>query len=116
MKKIPMVLFDGECAFCKRWILWCRKITGSRVDYATYKRVLSDYPQIAEKRCEEALQLITSDGNFFSGAHAIFKAFFLSGKYRIFLRLYENFPLFASLSERFYQIVANNRKFLSKLP
>ncbi len=114
MDTLPTMLFDGDCGFCRRWIRKWNKITGDRVRYAPYQQALAQFPQLTEQQCAAAVQLIMPDGTLFSGAHAVFRALDLGGRYRWLLRLYESRPLFAAVAERLYQLVAHHRVFFSK--
>lgn len=112
----PIMLFDGDCGFCRRWIRRWQALTGPLVRYAPYQEALAAYPQVTRRQCEEAVRLILPDGSVLSGAHAVFKALALAGRYAWLLRLYEKAPLFAPAAERCYQLVAHHRVFFSRLP
>ena len=112
---VPMMLFDGECGFCRHWIKKWDAITAGRVRYAPYQEKLSAYPQLTETQCVEAVQLILPGGAVLSGAKAVFKALSLGGRYGALLALYEKAPLFGRLAEFFYQVVAHHRIFFSRL-
>ena len=111
----PMMLFDGDCGFCRRWIARWRTLTGPHVRYAPYQEVHDRYPQLTRQQCAHAVQLVMPDGAVYSGAHAVLKALALGGRYAILLRLYERVPPLAWLAERCYQLVARHRGFFSKL-
>ena len=42
----PLMIWDGECHFCKRWIERWREITAGKVDYATYQEAAARFPEI----------------------------------------------------------------------
>ncbi|PYL23544.1 MAG: hypothetical protein DMF37_09540 [Verrucomicrobia bacterium] len=42
----PLMIWDGECHFCKRWIERWREITAGEVDYVTYQEAADRYPEI----------------------------------------------------------------------
>jgi lipase maturation factor 1 len=109
----PTMLFDGDCGFCRRWIRKGKELTGDRVCYAPYQETLPRYPQLTEEQCAAAVQLIMPDGAVFSGAHAVFRALDLGGRYRWPRRLYERHPLFARVAEGLYRLVAHHRVFFS---
>ena len=110
-----MMLYDGDCRFCRRWIGRWRKITAGHVDYEPYQEALSAYPQVTEKQCKEAVQLVMPDGSVISGAQAVFKALPLGGRCSFLSLLYDKLPLFGRLSELFYRFVVHHRVFFSKL-
>jgi predicted DCC family thiol-disulfide oxidoreductase YuxK len=114
-ENLPVMLFDGDCGFCRRWIRKWRIQTGDRVRYAPYQQAMARYPQLTEQQCAAAVQLILPDGTVFSGAHAVFRALDLGGRYPWLLRLYEKRPWFATVAEWFYQLVAHHRVFFSRI-
>jgi predicted DCC family thiol-disulfide oxidoreductase YuxK len=89
-------------------------MTRDKVRYVPYQKVLGRYPQVTEKQCQYAVQLILSDGKVFSGAHAVLKALSLSGRWGFCLWLYGHVPLFDRVSEFIYQMVATHRSLLSR--
>jgi predicted DCC family thiol-disulfide oxidoreductase YuxK len=48
MPEKPLLIYDGDCGFCRRWIQRWRAITGERVEFAPYQTVGSLYPEISE--------------------------------------------------------------------
>ncbi|MBI4367806.1 MAG: DUF393 domain-containing protein [Candidatus Omnitrophica bacterium] len=110
---LPVMLYDGDCSFCQRWIDRWRKMTGDRIAYEPYQKALSRFPQLTQAQCQTAVQLIAPDGSVFSAAHAVLKALALSGKAGFFLWCYEQVPFFNRISEWAYQVVSGHRTFLS---
>lgn len=108
-----VMLFDGDCGFCRRWIKKWAGTTGTKVRYEPYQEALARFPEVTEEQCRRSVQLILRDRSVFSGAHAVFKALALGGRSRL-LGLYERLPLFRRLSEGAYRLVARNRVFFSK--
>ena len=76
MKK-PLLVFDGECGFCRTWIRRWARATGDEVDYAPYQAVASRFPQIERARFAEAVHFFEPGGRTSTGAEATFRA--LSG-------------------------------------
>lgn len=112
---IPTMLFDGDCPFCRHWVEKWRKIGLGKVVYKPYQQALLEFPQISEKQCQEAVQLILPDGRVLSGAHAVFTALAIAGRSRFLLRWYEQVPFFRRISQAFYRFVAKNRSWLPQL-
>ena len=110
----PVMLYDGDCGFCRRWIEKWNKITRDLIVYAPYQTKLVDYPQLTEAGCRAAVQLILPDGSVLSGAGAVFKALDIGGK-KFGWKAYGHMPFFKSVAEWGYRRVANNRVFFSKL-
>jgi predicted DCC family thiol-disulfide oxidoreductase YuxK len=71
----PVMLYDGECGFCRLWIERWRRETGDRVRYLPYQSpgLLRRYG-IAPWQARAAVQLIESDGRRTQGAPAVFRA------------------------------------------
>jgi len=110
----PTLLWDGNCRFCRRWILRWQKLTGEQVDYRPCQEALQDFPQLSPGDCERSVFLILPDGQTFSAAHAVFQSLALAGKYPFLLRWYEKSALFRKLSEFTYSLVAGNRGWLPR--
>ena len=70
----PLMVFDGDCGFCRYWIGRWRDATGGRVDYEPYQKVAAGYPEIPQGAFEKAVQFIETDGRVTSGADAVFRA------------------------------------------
>jgi len=115
LNKKPLLIYDGDCDFCRVWIGRWRKITGDSIDYAPYQEVASDYPQISISQFENSIQLIESNQKIFTGAKAVFKTLSYNPKRRWLLKLYESIPGVAFISELGYKIIARNRQTFSKL-
>ncbi len=105
----PLLLYDGDCGFCRKWIGRWKALTGDRVFYEPYQEAAARFPEIDPRRFTESLQLIQPDGGVLQGAEAVFKS--LEGV--IYLRWlnwgYGRVPGFAGLSEWVYRKVAENR-------
>ncbi len=110
-----ILIYDGDCGFCKRWIKRWQKITGDAIDYAPYQAVHAQYPQIPITQFQKAVQFVESSGQFYSGAYAVAKSLAANPRYRVFLILYEKSKLLSWVAEKAYGVVARNRLFFSKL-
>lgn len=111
----PILIFDGDCGFCRKWIAYWRTLTGDRVDYASYQEVGSRFPDIPTPRFEEAVQLVEPDGTVRSGASAVFRALAVRPGLRWLNWLYERAPGVAAVADAAYGVVARNRVFFSRL-
>ena len=113
----PLVIFDGDCNFCRVWIRRWQLTTGDRVDYAPYQNqdVVSRFPEIPTSNYETSVHLIETNGDVFTGAEAAFRALAHNPEEHFFVDWYDHSAFFARNSERFYRLVAHNRSFFSFL-
>ena len=53
----PVLIFDGDCNFCRRWILRWQQATGERVEYIPFQdpTVAQRFPELTRERCEQAV-------------------------------------------------------------
>src|SRR5262245_58535129 len=111
----PLMVFDGECGFCRRWVERARSLTSERVDYAPSQDVASQFPQISPDQFKQAAWLILPDGTALSGAAAILRALQEAPGRGWMYGAYRRIPGFAGLSEACYRWVAGHRPYLSKV-
>ncbi len=97
----PLLIYDGNCGFCKIWIDYWRKLTGDRVDYAPSQVVGAEYPQIPKEDFSLGVQLVRQDGSVARNAAAVFET----------LRLEPFYAPLALVWEWGYGIVARHRDF-----
>jgi lipase maturation factor 1 len=113
----PLLIFDGDCQFCRRWIARWKNSTGEAVDYLPFQdeEIARRFPEIPRPDLEEAVHLVLPDGTVFRGAHAVLRSLAEGGRHRWLLSLYEQARGFADFAELLYEEVAMHRTFLSKL-
>jgi len=111
----PLLIYDGECGFCRVWIARWRRVTGDRVEYAPYQEVAARFPEIPPERFRRSVQLLEPDGRWSQGAEAVFRSLASVPDRGGMLWLYRCVPGFAPLSEACYRVVAANRPLLSRL-
>jgi predicted DCC family thiol-disulfide oxidoreductase YuxK len=106
----PMLIYDGACDLCKRWIARWRHITGDRIEYEPYQEAMRRFPEIPESEFLEAVHLIEPDGRRSRGAEAVFRALATVPRRGGWLWAYRRVPGFAAVSERWYRMVAGHRR------
>ena len=113
----PLLVYDGDCHFCRRWIARWQNATGDAITYLPFQddSMAGRFPEIPREDFERAIRLILPDGSVCSGAKAVFRSLAEAGKERWLLRLYRKSPGFADLAELAYEEVALHRSFISKL-
>ncbi len=112
---LPVLVYDGDCRFCRLWIERWKTTTGDRVEYAPYQEVSSRFPQIPTEEFVKSVQLILPSGEVLGAAHAVCRTLAYAPGQDWMLRMYENFPGAAALSEAVYRFVAGRRNFLYRL-
>ncbi len=111
----PLLLWDGDCGFCKRWVSRWRSRTAGRVDDAPYQIAAARFPQISPEALAGAIHLLTPDGLVFVGAEAAFRALSYAPRGGRLLWAYEKVPGFSRAAEAAYRFVASRRKLFSRL-
>ncbi|MDE3000163.1 MAG: lipase maturation factor family protein [Gemmatimonadota bacterium] len=106
-----MLVYDGNCGFCARWVDRIRAAAGDRVSYAPSQEVGHRFPQISPEQFENAVQWIGPDGEVYSGARAaLFALAFTGPAGKLLWWAYSRLPWFAGAAEAAYRFVAHNRK------
>ncbi|MBI4396641.1 MAG: DUF393 domain-containing protein, partial [Elusimicrobia bacterium] len=103
-------IYDGDCAFCRRWVARFRAITGNRVDYEPFQYAARRFPEIPMRDFTRSIQFIALDGHIYSGAAAAYRTLSCAGgAWSRFFWAYNRIPGFAGLSERIYEVIARHR-------
>src|ERR1700693_1737947 len=105
----PLLLWDGDCGFCGRWILRWKSLTGDRVNYAPSPGAALRFPELPPEDFRQSVQLILPDGRVFSGAEAVFLSRSFSPRRGWLLAAYRRLPGFAALAELAYRTIARHR-------
>ena len=116
----PVMVYDGDCNFCKLWIKRWQQTTGDRVEFVPFQdpTVAQRFPEIPKSAFEEAVHLILSDGTIVSGAEAAFRTLAQNPEMTWFSEWYCHSKVFRRVSEGFYRFVAGHRttfSFLTRL-
>ena len=114
----PLLVFDGDCGFCRTWVARWRRTVGPQVDYEEFQTAAARFPTIQRSRFRRALQLILADGEVFEGAEAVFRTLALApGRphQRRWLAVYQNVPGARPVFEWGYRWVANHRPALTRI-
>ena len=106
----PLLIFDGDCHFCRRWIERWRELTAGAVEYAPFQEAAQRFPEIPREAFERAVQFIETDGTVFSGAEAVFRSLGHKRGRKWMTWCYERVPGFAVITEAAYRVVARHRR------
>ena len=105
-----LLIYDGDCAFCRLWVEAWREETGDRVIYAPSREIAEKFPDIPRAKYRRAVQLIDVDGRRLEGAQAVFRVLSHAPGRGWLIKLYEA-PLVAPVSEWAYGLVSRHRAF-----
>jgi predicted DCC family thiol-disulfide oxidoreductase YuxK len=105
----PLLIYDGDCGFCKYWIRYWQALTGPSVTYAPYQEVGGQYPEIPVAAFQRAVQYVAPDGKIASGAEAVLLSLSHASGKGWWLTLYRRVPAFAVIAEDLYAFVASHR-------
>ena len=111
----PILVYDGDCSFCRLWIERWRALTADRVQYAPFQEVASQFPEIPLGDFRGAVRLVLPDGRTFRAAHAVFRTQAFAPGRAWMLWLYQHLPGAAFVTEFFYGLVARHRNPLYRL-
>jgi predicted DCC family thiol-disulfide oxidoreductase YuxK/uncharacterized membrane protein YphA (DoxX/SURF4 family) len=105
----PLMIWDGECHFCKRWIERWQEITAGKVDYETYQEAANRFPEIPIDQFQRAVAFIEPDGRAFFAAEAVYRSLRYQSSRRWLAWSYDRVPGFAAISELAYKFIARHR-------
>ncbi len=105
----PLMIFDGDCGFCRRWVARWREVTGDTVDYAPYQQVATELPEIPAEAFRRAVQLVEPGRMRSQGAEAVFRSLSYAPGRAWMLWCYEHVPLVALITEAAYAMIAAHR-------
>ena len=105
----PLMIWDGECHFCKRWIERWREITAGEVDYVTYQEAANRFPEIPVEQFKRAVAFIEPDGKAFFAAEAVYRSLRCRSSRKWLAWSYDHVPGFAAVSELAYKLIARHR-------
>lgn len=110
----PVLIYDDQCAFCRRAVASWRAVTRGAVRYVPIHTAVQELPAEVCAACQEAIHLFTLEGGVYRGAHAVLKTLATGGRYRWILWLYEHVPGVRLLAEALYRFVSSQRMAVSR--
>jgi len=109
----PVLVFDGDCGFCKLWIARCRRATGDKVDYQPYQTAAAHHKEVPREAFTQAIHFF-EPGRTTRAAEAAFRALSYAPRLSWLPRVYA-LPLVAPTAEAAYRVVAARRPLFSRL-
>ena len=110
----PLLLFDGDCGFCRYWVARWRFLTRGLVDFEPAQQEASRL-QIPQEAWSRSVQLITPEGAIYAGAEAVFRTLAYVPGHRWPLALYRHLPGARAATEAAYRLVAAHRDLFARL-
>lgn len=108
---LPLLIYDGDCRFCRAWIERWRRDTGGRVRFLPLQTpgLLRAFG-IPRKSAGDAVQLLEPDGSRYGGAEAVFRVLrhASSSRSRALARL-GRLPGLRAVAQTGYRWVAHHR-------
>ena len=105
----PLLIFDGDCGFCRIWVEYWKRLTGDRVSYAPFQEAAGQFPDIPRERFGQSIHLALPGGEMLTGAHAVFRALSFAPGRPWLLEMYRQAPGFAAIAESVYGFIAARR-------
>ena len=109
----PILIYDGDCGFCRRWIDRWHDITADRIEYAPYQEAAPRFPGIAKEDFQSSVILVEPDGKITKAAEAVFRSLAMVPSRTWPLWLYTRVPGTKPAAEWAYRLVASHRGFFS---
>lgn len=110
----PILIWDGDCAFCKFWKTRWELQTEGKLAFRTYQESAALFPDIPIKEFKKASRLITPDGKMYSGPDSAYRSLYIAGN-TFWHSLYTTQKWFTWLSDHGYNHIAKNRSFYYKV-
>ena len=107
----PVLIFDGDCSFCRAWLDYWKRISNDAILYAPYQEIGDRFPHIPHREFARAVQVVMPNGDRFEGAHAVFKLLAVVPGKSVLLWFYKRVPGFAPVAEAVYRLIARHRSF-----
>jgi predicted DCC family thiol-disulfide oxidoreductase YuxK len=107
----PVLLFDGQCGFCRQWVArlrrWDRRGAIQTLPGAE-RGTLPALPPIPDASLDRAMQFVTPDGRVFPGARAlpVLLPYLPGGR---LLALSFRIPGFQAIADRLYAWISARR-------
>lgn len=112
----PILYWDGDCGFCRRWVERWQSTTGDAVEYRILQEAPAEVVAAAGGQTLERIVLRRVDGSLATGAAAALTSLAPHDlDARWLLAAYRHVPFFRSIAESCYRWVAEHRVLCGKL-
>jgi len=109
VSKEPILIFDGDCAFCSSSIRLITKVIQNHPKIKPFQWTDIESLGITQKECLSAVQFYKNETNRYSGAQAFSQFLKLSNQPWKLLGYFLDLPIIRWVSKVIYSLVAKNR-------
>src|SRR4051794_6981252 len=111
----PVLIYDGACAFCRRWVKRWKDRTGRRVLYVPLQApLLLPILGINRKQARRSIQIVDTCGVRYEGARAVYRALTRAPELRTVARI-ARLPPLIWVSEWIYRRIAHHRTLAGRI-
>lgn len=112
-----MLVYDGDCGFCRTWIARWRRSTGEAVEYLAQQdpECPRRFPELDPLALQESVHRVDVGGEVTSGAEAVLRTLAQAPGWERFARAWLSWRSGMILAEWAYRRVARNRRLFSTL-
>jgi predicted DCC family thiol-disulfide oxidoreductase YuxK len=108
-----ILLYDGQCGFCKKWVAYVQTRIQKGIQFFSYQDKGHEYPHLKEDDFQKKVHLIDDD-TVWVGAAAVYKVVSFSKWWGWLWWMYCRIPGFNCVSEWGYSWVASHRSRVSE--
>lgn len=105
----PVLVFDGDCAFCSSSVRWMERWIGRRPRIVAWQFTDLDALGLTQQQCEDALQWVHPDGRVESAHLAVSRTLLHAGKGWWLLGAVIRIPGISFVAGVAYRWIARNR-------
>src|SRR5438034_9743994 len=111
----PLMIWDGDCHFCRRWIVRWREITAGEVEYAPYQEIAVRFPEIPREQFQHSVVYIDKVGQVFVAAEAVCQSLRCRRSKTWLWWRYQHMSGFVAVFEFGYDLIVRQRGFASAI-
>ena len=109
MQSKPVLIYDGQCGFCRLWLEYIQALLGDSVEWLPSQQIGNRFLKIDRDEFKRTVVLVDAAGNVHRGAAAIFTVLALAPNRGFWLWLYHSLPPFRWISDAAYGWIAAHR-------
>ncbi|MFG2589730.1 DUF393 domain-containing protein [Streptomyces sp. NBC_01166] len=110
MRTRPVLIYDGDCAFCTSSVLFAERHVRPSCEITPWQFAAMESLGFAQERAEYELLWITPPGKIYGGAQAVAKMLLNAGSGWAVLGALLTLPPLRWIAHGVYRLVANNRE------